>query len=127
MELNIGFSYIFLFSLLLFASTSDGRKDLEKYWAETMKGQPMPEAIKGLVTVGIFESVEEKGQGLVEEKSFVSDFDPRPSVTAYQDDINPSRVKSPNSDCNSHQDGPKSKKPYMDDFEPRPNISVYND
>jgi len=110
-----------------FASTSDGRKDLEKYWVETMKGQPMPEAIKGLVNVGIFESVEEKGQGLVEEKSFVSDFDPRPSVTAYQDDINPSQVKSTNSDCNSHQDGPKSKKPNMDDFEPRPNISVYND
>uniref|UniRef100_A0A7C9E858 Organ specific protein n=1 Tax=Opuntia streptacantha TaxID=393608 RepID=A0A7C9E858_OPUST len=129
MEFNIGFSYIFLFSLLLLVSARDGRKDLGKYWEEMMKGQAMPEAIKGLINLGPYENVEVKEYGPNEKKIFIGDFDPRPNIPLYHDDVNSNEVKSTNKDYNSHHDGPKpkDKKPYMDDFEPRPNLSVYSD
>ena len=110
-------------------STGGGRKDLGKYWGQIMKDQPMPEAIKDLINLGPFENVEVNKYGPSGEKLFVGDFNPRPDVTIYHDDVNPNEVKSTKKDCNSNHDGPKSevKKPYMDDFEPRPNASVYND
>ena len=110
-------------------STSDGRKDLGKYWGEMMKGQPMPEAIKDLINLGPFEAVEGNKYGPTGEQLFVADFDTSPRATVYLDDVNPNEIKSTDKDCNLHQDGSKSKdkKPYVDEFEPRPNVSMYND
>lgn len=110
-------------------STSDGRKDLGKYWGEMMKGQPMPEAIKDLIKLGPFESAEVKKYGPTGEQLFVADFDTSPNIFSYHGDVNPNEIKSTKKDCDLHPDGSKSKdkKPYTDEFEPRSNVLQYND
>ncbi|KAI4298357.1 hypothetical protein L6164_031929 [Bauhinia variegata] len=42
-------AFFLVFSLLLFAHISYARNDLEGYWKNMMKDQPMPEAIKDLL------------------------------------------------------------------------------
>ncbi|QCE16808.1 uncharacterized protein LOC114196295 [Vigna unguiculata] len=64
-----------VFSLLLVGSLSSARKDLDGYWKETMKEQPMPEAIKDLIEDS---QVSETGKD-----RFIRDFDVKPNVILY--------------------------------------------
>ncbi|XP_021829915.1 organ-specific protein S2-like [Prunus avium] len=122
-----------LFSLLLFAKTIDSRRDVGKYWKNVMKEQPMPHAIEGLL-VDISDSTPKEKADCHEKvkKPFVEveEFEPRPSLTSYNDDETKAELSS------KHNAGPKAKQsfaakedkqPFEEDFEPRPNLSVYND
>ncbi|KAI4295539.1 hypothetical protein L6164_035578 [Bauhinia variegata] len=71
------FAFFLVFSLLLFANISYARKDLEEYWKNMMKGQPMPGAIKDLL-------VQDPQSESDEIKNpFISDFNVKPSVIIY--------------------------------------------
>ncbi|KAB1207262.1 Organ-specific protein S2 [Morella rubra] len=120
-----------LFSLLLLANCAEARKDPGEYWSSIMKEQPMPEAIQGLLHQDSSPSqlnkdanchtameARNKDHQHVEdlintkiEKPFVKDFEPRPNVSAYNDD----------------DAGHETEEKFVKDFEPRPNVSAYND
>ncbi|CAJ2633735.1 unnamed protein product [Trifolium pratense] len=76
---SISIQVLFLvFSLLMVANMSHGRKDLGDYWKNKMNEQPMPEAIKNLIQVPkALSSNEEK------DNSFNRDFDVHPNVILY--------------------------------------------
>ncbi|RVW16866.1 hypothetical protein CK203_088647 [Vitis vinifera] len=48
-QMKFTFPFFISFLLLLFSGLIDGRKDMGDYWKSIMKGQPMPEAIKGFI------------------------------------------------------------------------------
>ncbi|OIT34660.1 PREDICTED: organ-specific protein S2-like [Nicotiana attenuata] len=129
---------ILLFSLALYTSNTNARKDPGEYWRAVMKDEPMPEAIKHLMprhsvllskektdyctspSVGgeAFESrpnisvYQDEAKLKEAEKSlFTKDFGPMPNVTGYHDD----------------DAGLKQEKSFAEDFEPRPNIFMYHD
>ncbi|KAK2378135.1 hypothetical protein QL285_078724 [Trifolium repens] len=70
---------LLVFSLLMVANMSYGRKDLGDYWKNKMNEQPMPEAIKNLIQVPKSLSSDE-GK---EDHSFNRDFDVHPNVILY--------------------------------------------
>ncbi|KAE9586648.1 hypothetical protein Lal_00005022 [Lupinus albus] len=65
-----------VFSLLLVANLSCARKDVEDYWKNKMKGQPMPEPIKDLT----YDLVAASDAG---KSRFIRDFDIKPNVILY--------------------------------------------
>ncbi|KAH7575107.1 hypothetical protein ACOSP7_005504 [Xanthoceras sorbifolium] len=77
------FAFIFLFSLLLSANFSYGRKEpaaTGDYWKSIMKDQPMPKAL--LDRVQQEESAAASGASKIDHY-FVKDFDFRPSAILY--------------------------------------------
>ncbi|CAO2815077.1 unnamed protein product [Amaranthus hypochondriacus] len=112
--------FIFLLSLILLAGPSDGRKDLEKYWGDMMKGEPMPESLKQFIISRSYNKDEYKSELI---KDFLKEFDPVPNISVYQNDVTPNEaVKSDH----HHDHQSASKKVFTDEFQPIPNISVYN-
>ncbi|KAK6916551.1 Organ specific protein [Dillenia turbinata] len=135
------------FLVLLVGNTIEARKDPGEYWKEVMRDQPMPEAIQGLVRskslsnenchtsadtinkVLLVEEFEHKA-----EKPFTEDFEPRPNVSVYDNDVKPTEEKSfikdfeprPNVSVYDNDIGLKEKEAFDKDFEPRPNVSVYD-
>ncbi|XP_021731619.1 organ-specific protein P4-like [Chenopodium quinoa] len=130
MESYIKIFYIALLSLILLASSSEGRKDPQTYWGDMMKGQPMPEALKDFINQRSYENHEKKEAIIT---NFIKDFDPIPNASAYHDDnvhVNSNELKSKKADCNDlveHHDKLASKKLFDDEFEPIPNVSAYNE
>ncbi|KAH7575447.1 hypothetical protein JRO89_XS02G0114400 [Xanthoceras sorbifolium] len=114
--------------LLLFANTIDGRKDLQEYWRITMKDQPMPESIRGLI----------RDVKPTEEKTNVKIFDPKPRTYLYQDDQLPIKEKTfsknfdPKPRTYLYQDGitdqlQTKEKSFVKDFNPKPRAYFYQD
>ncbi|CAL5190767.1 unnamed protein product [Lathyrus oleraceus] len=98
--------FFILFSLLMVATMSYGRKDLGEYWKNKMNEQVMPEAIKNLIKV----PAQEK-----EDHSFVKDFDVHPNIIFYHqkhDKQVSSEVKQDDS--------------FVRDFDVHPNIILYH-
>ncbi|TKY75381.1 Organ specific protein [Spatholobus suberectus] len=69
------FAVFVVFSLLLVANFSCARKDLGGYWKNTMKDQPMPQAIKDLVG-----DPQASDTG---KDRFIRDFDVKPKAILY--------------------------------------------
>lgn len=112
-----------------------------------MKEQPMPEAIHGLVrsdsaaVVVPKQDSNEKKDCHEKVKSFADDFEPRPNISAYNDDDSKTFSENfePRPNISAYNEGEtksrddrtvgtkEANKPFADDFEPRPNISVYNE
>ncbi|RVX12319.1 hypothetical protein CK203_010690 [Vitis vinifera] len=78
-QMKFTFPFFISFLLLLFSGLIDGRKDMGDYWKSIMKGQPMPEAIKGFIhqDPASFSSKARKMD------HFVRDFDARPNSIIY--------------------------------------------
>ncbi|KAJ1378522.1 Organ specific protein [Sesbania bispinosa] len=89
-----------------------------------MKDQEMPEGIQSLLQLKSHENSKQLAEGskhkcegtpikntqdIMEKKVFTEEFEPRPNVSAYEDDDT------------------KGNKRYTKDFEPRPNVSAYED
>ncbi|XP_058190634.1 organ-specific protein P4-like isoform X2 [Rhododendron vialii] len=141
------FAFFILFSLVLFGSTIDARPDSGEYWKGVMKDQPMPEALHGLLPRGSVSPLSttaktdchtstEATNNDQTAKTYVKDFEPRPSTTGYHDDSTKlTGEKSfandfeprPNVSAYSNDAGLKEKKSFVNDFEPRPNVSAYPD
>ncbi|OIW14758.1 hypothetical protein TanjilG_05379 [Lupinus angustifolius] len=66
------FVMFIVFSLLSVANLSFARKDIEDYWKNKMKGQPMPELINDLLLASD-----------AEKSRFIRDFDIKPNVILY--------------------------------------------
>ncbi|KAK7312352.1 hypothetical protein VNO77_36143 [Canavalia gladiata] len=132
-----------LFVFLFAATTSESRRDPEKYWKMVMKDQKMPEGIHGLLQL-TSENNPKTEEQLVEGSKYkcedeepqvnnefeprpsaskYDDFEPRPSITKYNDDFEP-RPRATKYD--DFEPRPSITK-YNDDFEPRPSASKYND
>ena len=127
-----------------FANTIESRKDPGEYWTSVMKDQPMPEAIHGLVQLDSSPSklsknanchTSEGARKHKSEKPFDKDFEPRPSVTAYANDVGPETknkfVKDfeprPSITAYVNDVGPETKNKFVKDFEPRPSITAYSE
>ncbi|CAO2815076.1 unnamed protein product [Amaranthus hypochondriacus] len=82
--------FIFLLSLILLAGPSDGRKDLEKYWGDMMKGEPMPESLKQFI-ISKSNEVQEKAEIMKDflpneesaNKIFGDEFEPIINLSVY--------------------------------------------
>ncbi|XP_059643839.1 organ-specific protein P4-like [Cornus florida] len=145
------FAFFILFSLVLFATTIDARKDPGEYWQGIMKDQPMPEAIQGLVYKGSLvlplsnkktdchTSSEVRNVNAhdhivkdsehAKEQPFVKDFNPQPSATVYRDDTKLSAfVKDfdPQPSTTVYRDDTKLSA-FVKDFEPQTSVKVYRD
>lgn len=116
-----------------FVAIVESRKDSAEYWKTILNDQEIPEEIQGLLKLNSeiqFEKNPKNPEQLVEgskhecdeplttntqvtieKKVFTEDFEPRPNVSAYDDD---------NVDT-------KKNKEFVKDFEPRPNVSAYDD
>ncbi|KAJ1397713.1 Organ specific protein [Sesbania bispinosa] len=143
------------FCLVLFVANVESRKDpAGEYWKMVMKDQDMPEGIQGLVNFNSEkktlpavegskhncdeEPLVKNTQVTIEKKVFVEDFEPRPNVSAYEDDDIDAKEKKkvvkdfePRPNVSAYGDDDKNdakeKKKYVKDFEPRPNVSAYGD
>jgi hypothetical protein len=79
------------------AISIESRKDPGEYWTSVMKDQPMPEAIQGLVHRDSAPSQPTKNANCDHDhpsmgtrnknQPFAEDFEPRPNVSAYNDDL----------------------------------------
>ncbi|XP_016193150.1 uncharacterized protein LOC107634084 [Arachis ipaensis] len=76
------FAFFIVFSLLLGANLSYGRKELVgEYWKKMIKGQSMPEAIKEILVV---EDPQISSSDSSRTKdNFIRDFDIKPNVILY--------------------------------------------
>ncbi|XP_058190630.1 organ-specific protein P4-like isoform X1 [Rhododendron vialii] len=142
------FAFFILFSLVLFGSTIDARPDSGEYWKGVMKDQPMPEALHGLLPRGSVSPLlttaktdchtsTEATNNNQTAKTYVKDFEPRPSVTGYHDDS--TKLTGEKSFANDfeprpsvtgyHDDSTKltGEKSFANDFEPRPSVTGYHD
>ncbi|XP_027356517.1 uncharacterized protein LOC113865912 [Abrus precatorius] len=79
------FAVFIVFSLLLVANFSCARKDLGGYWDNTMKGQPMPQAIKDLIG--------DPQASYAGKDRFIRDFDVKPNVILYHTHVVPMKEK----------------------------------
>ncbi|KAJ9159922.1 hypothetical protein P3X46_025373 [Hevea brasiliensis] len=139
--------------LLSILSSSNARKDVGEYWRGVMEDKPMPEAIQK-----ILQAADEKAnchttknfepnQGKPFDKKFtLNDFEPRPDVSIYHDDVGlkgeiemPLKEKSffkdleliPDVSIYHNDISLKAKKPldetsFVKEFEPRPDVSIYH-
>ncbi|MED6193295.1 hypothetical protein PIB30_018043 [Stylosanthes scabra] len=77
------FAFFIVFSLLLGANLSYGRKDVGEYWKKMINnGQSMPEAIKELLVVDEDPSDSSKTNNN-KDNYFIRDFDIKPNVILY--------------------------------------------
>lgn len=129
------FALFALFSLLLIAGISDARHDpAGEYWQSIMKDEAMPEAIQGLID-DIRESVLPRtststghahhNHKLVEENAKEKHFEPRPNLSAYDDEKLTDFEPMPTTASAYHDDA--SDKSFVNDFEPRPDASNYHE
>ncbi|KAK2633313.1 hypothetical protein Ddye_032432 [Dipteronia dyeriana] len=144
------------FLLLLFAVNIDARKDLKEYWRISMKDQPMPESIRGLIHEDHSTSLSDHEVDCHEvpgnskdhfkekafvidfqstgEKSSVKDFETMPDATFYHNDIKPATKESfvkdfepiPDASIYDNEIKPTDGKYFLINFEPKPDISIYN-
>ncbi|XP_016472073.2 organ-specific protein P4-like [Nicotiana tabacum] len=125
---------ILLFSLVLYTSNSDARKDPGEYWRDVMKNEPMPEAIKHLMPRHSVPLSKEKTDCYTSSSVGGEAFEPRPNVSVYHDDAKLKEAEKslfePRPNVSSYHDddaGLKQEKSFAQEFEPRPNVSVYHD
>ncbi|CAL0326931.1 unnamed protein product [Lupinus luteus] len=81
------FVMFLVFYLLLVSNLSCARKDVEDYWKNKMKGEPMPELIKDL-SYDLLASDAGKSR-------FIRDFDIKPNVILYHTRVVSKEQKNP--------------------------------
>ncbi|OIT28078.1 PREDICTED: organ-specific protein S2-like [Nicotiana attenuata] len=129
---------ILLFSLALYTSSTNARKDPGEYWRAVMQDEPMPEAIKHLMPHNSVPLSKEKTDCYTSTAVRAEAFEPRPNISVYHDDAKLKEAyKSlftkdfePRPNVTGYHDddaGLKQEKSFAEDFEPRPNISMYHD
>ncbi|XP_009778625.1 organ-specific protein S2-like [Nicotiana sylvestris] len=130
---------ILLFSLALYTSNTDARKDPGEYWRAMMKDEPMPEAIKHLMPRHSVPLSKEKTDCHTSSSVGGEAFEPRPNLSIYHNNAKLKEAEKsllftkdfvPKSSATGYNDadaGLKQEKSFAEDFEPRLNLSVYHD